>query len=752
MARSEYEGAPQVSADTSAPDDYQHVQSSTENFGEGIVRGVTSAATDFNRIYTQTAADDATNQLQQYSNTILNGHPGQGTPGPDGQMIQDTGFLGKRGADAMQAAPQTLTDLDDKIKEIRESLPTREAQFQFDQESRRYRFNWQSQIASHAREQQYTWSKSVNTVSEQTALNTIGSAPENNDQFLQGVMSLRKAYKSQAALDGLDPSEAEMRADQTATLTRVHALLPTNPALAQQVFDANNKILAGLPNYDGLASQIKTGVINAQVGPAADQMVAGAQSAAQGMVGAPGKADIHSAIYAQESGSGANTKTSITGAVGPMQIQPETFKRFAKPGEDINNPADNRAVGNRIIDHYSQEYHGDAARVATAFFSGEGNVAPAGSPTPWIRDAVDPTGKKTSQYVSDVQQRMGGGQTYPSTADAIRANYAKTVQDAQDYAQRTWPQYPDAQERYLTHVERGLSRTITQQEQMHEVNVHIVQQSLLGPHAPTSEAELMSSSPQVAAAWNDMRVNTPMAAMSVERIFDANARGKAAGFGKQFNSMLMDRVLAPANDPHRVKAASDMWPYVAGGEDAPITNSGLGALSDILQQRGTPQGEAQASQLRSFFQKARKVLSDQDPNSGIYDPKGEERFTHFVMNALPNIKAEQDGGKPLAQILGDKGDIWNSVGIYDRTPTQRMHDRIMGHGNASTTDQSPEAQQAALATGFRHAYAVATTNEQRQTVIDDAKAQGFVFRPKQAPQGSNPNAPPEVPRPAQMSP
>lgn len=676
MARSDYEGAPQIGADTSAPDNYQHVQTNEDSFGGAIARGVESAATDLNHLYTQTAADDATNQLQQYSNSILNGHPGQGTQGPDGPMVPDTGFLGKRGADAMHAAPQALSELDEKIQEIREGLPTREAQFQFDQESRRYRFNWQAQISSHAREQQYIWAKSVNSVAEQTALNKIGSAPEDNDQFLQGVMALRKAYKSQAALDGLDPSEATMRADQTATLTRVHALMPTNPAMAQQVFDANNKILAGLPNYDALANQVKTGIANAQVGPAADSTVAGAMASAQSMVGIPGKPDIHSAIYAQESGSGANTKTSVTGAMGPMQIQPETFQKFAKPGENIANPTDNRNVGNRIIDHYSQEYHGDAARVATAYFSGEGNVAPAGSPTPWIRDAADPTGKKTSDYVSNVMQRVGGGQTYPSTADAIRANYATTMQAAQDHAQKAWPQYPDVQERYLSHVERGLNRTITQQEQMHEVNVHTVQQALLGPHAPMSEAELTSSSPQVAAAWNDMRLNNPMAAMSVERMFDANSRGKATGFGSNFKDTL-DRVLSPATDQERISNASQLWPQVGKGENVALTNTGVSQLSDLIAVRGNPKGEAFASQLKNFADQMHGNLTFTNKSLGIIDKKGEKKYSDFMAQALPILlKANQIG--EVNKVLDPKSPdyIGKMAQTFMRPGAEVMDDRI----------------------------------------------------------------------------
>lgn len=112
------------------------------------------------------------------------------------------------------------------------------------------------------------------------------------------------------------------------------------------------------------------------------------------------------AIYGQESGSGANTATSVTGARGGMQIQPATFAQYAKPGENIDNPAHNMAVGQRIIADLWQKSGGDPARVAVGYFSGPGNIAPPDSPTPWIRNAADPTGKTVSSYVGDVLKRI----------------------------------------------------------------------------------------------------------------------------------------------------------------------------------------------------------------------------------------------------------------------------------------------------------------------------------------------------------
>ena len=118
-------------------------------------------------------------------------------------------------------------------------------------------------------------------------------------------------------------------------------------------------------------------------------------------------ATLNKAIIGQESGGNPNIGTSVDGARGIGQILPATFQRFANPGERIDNADDNLRVSQRITDTYLQKY-GDPARAAVAYFSGEGNVAPPGSPTPWKVDRTDGNGKSVSSYVSDVMGRVQG--------------------------------------------------------------------------------------------------------------------------------------------------------------------------------------------------------------------------------------------------------------------------------------------------------------------------------------------------------
>ena len=125
-------------------------------------------------------------------------------------------------------------------------------------------------------------------------------------------------------------------------------------------------------------------------------------------VGPVSSATIGMAIYGQESSFGKNPATSVDGARGGMQVMPDTFKRFAQPGESIDNPADNRRVGQRYVDYLFNKFGGDPARVAVGYFSGEGNVAPAGSATPWKENRADGNGTRVSDYVAGIAKKLGG--------------------------------------------------------------------------------------------------------------------------------------------------------------------------------------------------------------------------------------------------------------------------------------------------------------------------------------------------------
>lgn len=153
-----------------------------------------------------------------------------------------------------------------------------------------------------------------------------------------------------------------------------------------------------------------------------------------------GAAPTLSQIFAQQESSGGKTAPD-----NPMQIQQGTFKQFAQPGESWNNVSDRTTVANRVLAGYQQKYGGDLGRIATAYFSGEGNVAPAGSPTPFIKNVSDSNGKSVASYVGDIYGRSGGGSSatpgggnYPVQPPGVIANANAAATNQQGELSKKW--------------------------------------------------------------------------------------------------------------------------------------------------------------------------------------------------------------------------------------------------------------------------------------------------------------------------
>jgi len=111
------------------------------------------------------------------------------------------------------------------------------------------------------------------------------------------------------------------------------------------------------------------------------------------------------AIYSKETGSGTNTTTSSSGAVGHMQILPATFKSVADPGMKIDNALDNMRAGIRYASQGYQIAGGDPRLAAAYYYGGPGglNKARKGIAVSDPKNSSYPT---TLEYADDVAKRM----------------------------------------------------------------------------------------------------------------------------------------------------------------------------------------------------------------------------------------------------------------------------------------------------------------------------------------------------------
>jgi len=182
MAQVPYNPVAEVAPDVRSPDDYLRVQSSPDMFGGLLARGLEQAgagASKASQFFGQVAADDASNNFQDFANKLLHGDPSKTITGPDGQPQQDTGYLGLKGRAALDARPNIESQLDEYLKSTRSGLTSAEQQLQFDNFSRRYRSYVAGQIGTHADDQSQLWFQQVNKSSSDLALQHIAADPDN---------------------------------------------------------------------------------------------------------------------------------------------------------------------------------------------------------------------------------------------------------------------------------------------------------------------------------------------------------------------------------------------------------------------------------------------------------------------------------------------------------------------------------------------------------------------------------------------
>jgi len=160
------------------------------------------------------------------------------------------------------------------------------------------------------------------------------------------------------------------------------------------------------------------------------------------------------AVWSQESGRGANDKTSPKGAVGPFQVMPATFKRYY-PNGDINDPVDNMTAGLRVLADGLKQSGGDPEGAAQFYYHGavlrpgeEGPNSGKGTPS-------------TREYGRQVVARMGGSAPVaaqpPSAMPSLYGGQEEPDSELGPYAQGDEPETDPEEEPDIAGLTRPLN-------------------------------------------------------------------------------------------------------------------------------------------------------------------------------------------------------------------------------------------------------------------------------------------------------
>lgn len=466
---------------------YENVQASPSAFGGAIGQAESGAGAELQHSGNQ-LMDVALHQ-QGMINDALSQSAETQYVGALGKLTGD--YRSKEGLDAVSALPKMTQDISALRQQILQSIPNPAAQRAFNTLSQRHEAFALSDSNSYAAQQikqaSLVSSKaSINTsIANAGSLNVAGDDKRFSDSLqdidfhtrnlmqVQGYGSVMSEDPTTHALSfpgtpqGQQAKAVYGQQLQLATAkaweNRISSVAAVDLPKAIDIYQSNKPNIPPEAQFNldrALTPKIKD-YESRNIGLASVQgsVVARTNSINQSVQSAPpvGKStNITDAIFQQESGNGATAPQNVA------QIQPGTWAQYAQPGENIANPADNRAVGQRIINDLSKRFGNDPQRVAVGYFSGPGNVAPPNSQTPWINDLKDVNGKSVSSYVSDITARLNTPPgAAPTLADQYRTDFGKNIQDARAQAEQLRPGDVEFADKAAAHAEQAMREVIT---------------------------------------------------------------------------------------------------------------------------------------------------------------------------------------------------------------------------------------------------------------------------------------------------
>jgi GH24 family phage-related lysozyme (muramidase) len=254
--------APQVqqqggSADRYQRADYQSAVVPNPGIGGGLreLGGGIQQAGDF---FGQVAADDAYNEFESATQKLLNGDPEKMVPGPDGQMTQDTGYLGLKGRAALDARPATVKAIDGIRDRVRGNLKSIKQDAQFDRVARRYNAIIDGQVGTHARTQANVYASNVNSALDKNGQAKIAGNSDDDALVQEGLDDMKKARVQEAQLKGGGTElvlEAKRSAERDGMSTLIQSIATKDPARALRMTERNKGILG--TNYDNLYGSLR---------------------------------------------------------------------------------------------------------------------------------------------------------------------------------------------------------------------------------------------------------------------------------------------------------------------------------------------------------------------------------------------------------------------------------------------------------------------------------------------------------------
>lgn len=476
-------------------------------------------------------------------------------------------FNQSMGADAMKEWGENgqgfRQNMDKIYSDVSGTLQNDEQRRQFNQRWQRTSQSMFTHAASHVAQQNRVYLSATADASASAATDAAMVDPKNDNLFLSQMKTVEDAAFQKARVMGLDGNLDAVRQiyqqyTDKAWAQRLQLVAQTDAPLAQQMLE---KAVRG--EYKAEIPDGKGGVVMASVGRMSGEMAGQLRNSLWGKEQEQNAAAIASDIYTK--GTVQRSPGSATGIgdsihqqesgrkPGDYQIQPGTWDQYAKQGESPDNPADQKAVFDRIIDDLHKKAGGDPARIAVGYFSGPGNIAGPDSPTPWKEDRADKNGKTVSSYVSDVTGRLASSPPpRPMTESQMAQANAKAM--LEEVKARTAGN-PELQERAVNALNAKISASIHAQNLSDNANENTVATALNGTKAgsPKSLSDLRAMGPDISQAYDALVQSKPGAMDWVTARLEHNSKGASVTTTPD-TAREVDRLVGMSLDPKQREA------------------------------------------------------------------------------------------------------------------------------------------------------------------------------------------------------
>lgn len=709
------EGVADVTPQATTPNDYQSSAAATPaafggQLAEGaqkLGQGAITSAQFFGRV----AADDASNQFQDFATKLLHGDPNKMVAGPDGQQVPDTGYLGLRGRAALDQRPEVEQQMDDKLKELRANLQSPEQQLEFDNFTRRYRSMMSERIGSHADGQATTWYNSVNTSTAKLAMDHISNNFDNPQEMAAGFQDLTAAYVKNAQLAGAQPgdpqyTEAIAAARRDGLQAQLNAMAVKDPSRALAILD-KNKDIAGV-KYDDMARSFRARADQQQGDDIAMQTLrksyenrpqSGYQAAALTQAGAPyGVSGSYlQRVHQLENADNVTTENSA-GAQGPFQFTRKTAQQYGLALSDRNDFAKSADAAARLAADNRASLTNQLGRPPTdaelylAHQQGAGGAALLLS-HPNVR---------AGDLVGDAAIRQNGGDPN-APASAFTSMWTAKFNGAPQIATQSRKAagyqeilaIPNISEEVRSHALTRFNQQVQADQIAQEQDEKARKQAQEDFQGSMVADIVKGAGPDVIQKIANAAAAHQITGAQAENLYDfATNKGgieDPLSYGPGY-TQTMNRVMAPADDPGKITSAEDV---IRLRNDGQLTRKGA---ADLIQTMGLIKKQpdqagintTKAKQLEYYQNKFGLSQSDL---GGFLKPfknqKGLDRFNHDFVPAFESAYSDwvAKGKDPMEFLSNNKmlDEIMNRV----YPPDQRARDTLQG-GDASKAPPAPE--------------------------------------------------------------